>query len=163
MLSDFNNIQESCIHTKFAQSVLLWKLFNSFSESLQWKILCEHDHHYPKARLSWSRLARMRNSIVLPQRGFTLSTMKRFKIFTHFCDCSVKTELIYRNDCAENCFNRIQIGTIVYRQFSTAFALELTSGQWTRGTEDWVFAFCEFQHQSSLPCCPIHLVDYLHW
>ena len=30
--------------------------------------LCEHDHHFPMARLSWSRLARMRNSTALPQR-----------------------------------------------------------------------------------------------
>ena len=37
-----------------------------------------------------------------------------------------------------------QIGTIVYRQFSTAFAFELTSGQWTRGAEDWMFAFAKF-------------------
>ena len=30
--------------------------------------LCEHDHHDSKARLSWSRLARTRNSTLLPQR-----------------------------------------------------------------------------------------------
>ena len=30
--------------------------------------LCEHGHHYPKARLSWSHWARMTNSTVLPQR-----------------------------------------------------------------------------------------------
>ena len=43
--------------------------------------------------------------------------------------CSVKTKLIYRSTCAEQ-FNRFQVGTVVYRPFSTAFAFELTSGQW---------------------------------
>ena len=58
-----------------------------------------------------------------------------FIFFTHFCDCPVKTELIYRSNCAKNSCNRFQVGTIVDRQFSTAFAFELTSGQWTRGSE----------------------------
>ena len=57
--------------------------------------------------------------------------VKGFIFFTYVCDCSVKTELIYRNNCAKNSFNRVLVGTIVDRQFSTAFALELTSGQWT--------------------------------
>ena len=35
VLSDVNCSQESCIKTKFAHSVLLWQLFNSFSISLQ--------------------------------------------------------------------------------------------------------------------------------
>ena len=42
-----------------------------------------------------------------------------------------KTELIYRSNCAKNSLNRLHIGTIVYRQFSMAFAFEPTSGQWT--------------------------------
>ena len=45
-----------------------------------------------------------------------------FIFFKHFCDCSVKTELIYRNNCAKNSFNRRKIGAIVYKQFSTTFA-----------------------------------------
>ena len=49
-----------------------------------------------------------------------------------------------------NSFNRFLVGTIVDRQFSTAFAFELTSGQWTRGSEDWMSAFADFyQHQLS--------------
>ena len=72
--------------------------------------------------------------------------MTRFLFFTHFCDCRVKTELIYRNNCAKNSFNRFEVGAIVYRQFSTTFAWKHSSGQWTRGSEDWMSAFCECQH-----------------
>ena len=36
-------------------------------------------------------------------------------LFTQFWDCSVDTELINRNDCAKNSFNRISIGTEVKR------------------------------------------------
>ena len=56
--------------------------------------------------------------------GLPRSIVKSFVFFKHFCDCSVKTELIYRNDYAKNSLNRFQIGTIVYRQFSMAFAFE---------------------------------------
>ena len=107
--------------------------------------LCEHGHHNPKALLSWSRLARMRNSIVLPQRVAPFYH-EGLIFFTYLCDCSVKTELIYRSYCAKNSFNPRRVGLIVDRQFSTAFAFEPTSGQWTRGSKDWVSAFCECQH-----------------
>ena len=46
----------------------------------------------------------------------------------------------------KNSFNRVQIGTVVYRQFSTTFAFKRSSGQWTRGSNDWVFALCECHH-----------------
>ena len=107
--------------------------------------LCEQGHHNPKELLSWSRLARMRNSIALSQRVAPFFR-EGFVLFTHFCDCSVKTELIYRSNHVKKSLNRFQIGTIVYRQFSMAFAFESTSGQWTCSTENWMSAFCEFQH-----------------
>ena len=50
--------------------------------------------------------------------------MAGITFFTHFCDCSVNTELIHRNNCAKNSFNRFRVGAIVYWQYSTAFALE---------------------------------------
>ena len=90
--------------------------------------------------------------------GFPRSVTKRFRFFTHFCDCSVKTELIYRSNSAKNSCNRVLVGTIVDRQFSTAFALKLTSGQWTRGSKDWVSAFCECHHH--LFC---HFVPFTLW
>ena len=37
----------------------------------------------------------------------------------------------------------VLVGTIENRQFSTTFAFELTPGQWTRGSEDWLSSFCE--------------------
>ena len=51
------------------------------------------------------------------------SIVKGFVLFTHFCDCSVKTELIYRNNYAKNSLNRFQISTIVHRQFSMSLLL----------------------------------------
>ena len=83
--------------------------------------------------------------------------MARVTFFTHFCHCSVKTELIYRNNCAKNSFNRSRIGAFVYRQFSTTFALEHSSGQWTRGSEDWVCAFCKCQHHLLCNSVPFSL------
>ena len=84
--------------------------------------------------------------------------MKSFVFFTHFCDCSVRTELIYRKDYAKNSLNRFQIGTIVYGQFSMALAFERSSGQCTRGTGNWVSAFCEFQHHPFR-----HIVPFPLW
>ena len=65
--------------------------------------LCEDDHHYSKACLSWSRLARM-----LSWKGFIF--------FTHFWDCSVKTELIYRSNGANNSCNRVLVGSLELRE-----------------------------------------------
>ena len=63
--------------------------------------------------------------------GSPLTIVKGFIFFTHFCDCSVKTELIYRKNCAKISFNRFfKVGAIVYRQFSTTFALKHTSAWW---------------------------------
>ena len=66
-----------------------------------------------------------------------LSNVKGFIFFTHFSGFSVNTELVCRNNFAKNSLNRFLDGTIVDRQVSTAFAFELTSGQWTRGSENW--------------------------
>ena len=68
-----------------------------------------------------------------------------FKFFTHVCNCSVKTELIGRNNDAKNSFNLWIIRSKVNRQFSVSFAFESTPGQWSRCTENRMSAFCEFQ------------------
>ena len=96
----------------------------------------------------------MRNSTALPQRVSPFHH-ERILFFTHFCDCSIKTE--HRCTCAKNSCNRVLVGTKVDRQFSTAFAFELTSGQWTRGTEDWVSAFDECEHHQLLDFVPFSL------
>ena len=80
--------------------------------------------------------------IVQPKQVSPLLHGKLFVFFTQIWDCSVDTELINRNNCAKNSFNRITIGTEVYWQFHTSFALERSSWQWTRSTENWVSAFC---------------------
>ena len=78
--------------------------------------------------------------------GSPRSLLKGFMLFTYLCDCSEKTELGCRDNYAKNSLNRFQIGCIVYRQFSMSFAVELTSGQWGRCTENWTSAFGKF-HQ----------------
>ena len=88
--------------------------------------------------------------------------MKGFIFLTYFSDCSVKTELIYRGNCAKNSCNRVLIGTIVDRQFSTAFALELTLWTMDSWLERLGVRFLRVSPSSFLPFCPILLVDYLH-
>ena len=41
--------------------------------------------------------------------------------------------------------------------FSTSFAFERSSGQWTRGSEYWVFAFCKCQHHVRCNSVPFSL------
>ena len=43
------------------------------------------------------------------------SIVTRVTFSTHFFDCSVKTELIYRSNCAKNSYKRVQVGTKVDR------------------------------------------------
>ena len=118
-------------------------------------MLLVQDHH-SKVCLSLSHLARTMDRLSL-HNGSPCSIVTRFTFFTHFCDCSVQTELIYRNNCAKNSFNRSRAGTIVHRQFPTTFAFEHSSGQWTRGSEDWVFAFCKCQHHLLYNSVPFSL------
>ena len=75
-------------------------------------------------------------------------------------ECSVETELICRNNCAKNSLNRCLVGTIVNRQFSMSFASELTSGQWSRCTENWTSAFGEFHQHLFRDVIPNFLVDH---
>ena len=51
-----------------------------------------------------------------PTTGFLRSIVKSFVFFTHFCDCSVKTELIYRNNYTTSSLNQDQEMTIVLLQ-----------------------------------------------
>ena len=73
------------------------------------------------------------------------SLVKGFILFTYLSDCSVKTELVCRDNYAKNSFNRFLVGCIVYRQFTMSFAFELISGQWRRSTENRTSALSEFQ------------------
>ena len=65
--------------------------------------------------------------------------------FTFVCDCSVKTELIGKNNYATNSLNCFLIRSKMYRQFAVSFAFELTPGQWSCCTENRVSTFCKFQ------------------
>ena len=117
-------------------------------------ILLVQDHHsyvclYHTWHEQWIRLSFHNGSPRSIGTGFTL--------FTHFCDCSVKTELIYTNNCAKNSFNRFKVGAIVYRQFSTTFALKHSSGQWTRRSKDCVCAFTELKHHQLSNFVPFSL------
>ena len=104
-------------------------------------------HQDPTELLSWSDWARMKNLIVPSQRVSPFS-QERIFLFTYVCDWSITdwTALQKRSCESLNCFLN---GSKVNRQFSTSFASELTSGQWSRSTENRTSAIGEF-HQHLL-------------
>ena len=55
--------------------------------------------------------------------------------------------------------NRFLVGCIVFQQFSVSLASESTSGQRTRGTENWTSAFCKLHQHPFGQKCLILLVD----
>ena len=68
---------------------------------------------------------------------FHRSIMKWFIFFTHFCDCSVTTALVYRSNCAKNSCNRVLV-TIIFslckkrNELSICLVLlNLDSNSWT--------------------------------
>ena len=71
--------------------------------------------------------------------------MKVFTLFKYLRDCSVKTELVCRKIMRKLVSIVSKIGCIVNRQFTLSFALELTSGQWSRSTENRTYALSKFQ------------------
>ena len=89
---------------KFNHTILLWQPFNSFLVSLQWifflrriigqSCVCLH-HTWHK---QWVWLSYHYRS--------PCSYMAGFVFFTQIWDCSVNTELIKRDNCAKNNFNR---------------------------------------------------------
>ena len=90
--------------------------------------LCWLGHHSPKK----TSVLIVLSTIDCPITKRSLrSFVTGFVFFTHFCDCSVKTELICRNDYAKHSLNCFPSGCKVNRQFSMSFASELTSGQWS--------------------------------
>ena len=95
VLSDFNCFQESCISTNLYHSILLWELFHSFLIK----------------RVCW-----LEQCVGLScQHGSPRSCLTSLAFITQIWDCSSKTELTNRNNCATNSFNRVPIGTEVYR------------------------------------------------
>ena len=74
------------------------------------------------------------------------SCLASFVFITQIWDCSEKTELINRHNCAKNSFNRSLVSAKVYWLFSTSCAFERSSWQWARNTENWVSALCKFDH-----------------
>ena len=72
--------------------------------------------------------------------GSPRSLVKGFILFTSLCDCSVKTELV----CRDNYAKKSQPFPNRLHCVSTVF-LELTSRQWGRCTENWTSDFGKFQ------------------
>ena len=97
-----------------------WYICNRSSCARQ-KCVCLHlTWHKQRVRLSCQNMS-------------PCSNMAGFTFFTQIWDCSVNTELINSNNCAKNSFNRSLVSAKMYWQFS-------------RGTENWVSAFCTFYH-----------------
>ena len=95
---------------------------------------------------------------------FPWSIVKGFTFFTRFCDCSVKIELICRNNFSKNSLNCFLVCSKVNRQFSVPFAFEITLGQWSRYTENWTSIIGEFHQYRFLDNVPNSLWAILnHW
>ena len=75
--------------------------------------------------------------------------MKGFLFFTNFRDCSVKTELICRNNYAKNSLNCFLSGTKMNRQFSMSPASELNGGQ----RDVFLFSISAQRQTSGLTAC----------
>ena len=60
----------------------------------------------------------------------------------------------------KNSLNRFLDGSKVNRQFTMSFAFELTSGLWSRTTENWTSAFCESHQHPFSNTVPLLLVDW---
>ena len=119
---DFHRSQESCISTKFCSICLVVITFQFVLLYLCNRIsLCARSSSF-KSMFVLITLGTNEELDCPSDNWLPRSIVKGFIFFTHFCDCSVKTELIYRSNCAKKSLNRLQIGTIVYRQFSTTFA-----------------------------------------
>ena len=68
LLSNLNNTHESCIDTKIYSIYLVVTAFQFVLHIVAKEKFHSLGHHNPKELLSWSRLARVRNLIALPQR-----------------------------------------------------------------------------------------------
>ena len=158
VLSGFNCFQESCIITNLYQSILLWEPFHSFLVLLK-KILCMEFSR--KHRCCYQQSCWLEQWVSLSCQNKSPGSCLTGPVFiTQIWDCSVDTELINRNNCAKNSFNRITIGTEVYWSFSTSFAFERSLGQWTRGSDNWVSAFSEFDHHQFSDSVPFSLWSF---
>ena len=128
--------------------------FSISSPYLCTNILFVQDHHHSKARLSWSRLAQTRNSTVLPQRVSPFYHEKIHILHT-FLRLLRKDWADLQINCAKNSCNRFLVGTIVDRQFSTAFAF--STDLWTM--DSWLerlgVRFLRVSPSSFPPFCPI--------
>ena len=68
VLSNFNNIQKSCVHTKMCSICLVVTAFHFVLHIAAIEDLCWPVHHNPQVLLPWSHWARVRNLIALRQR-----------------------------------------------------------------------------------------------
>ena len=132
-----NKIYSLCIVVKTFQFVLYIVAI---------EILYVQDHNNPKALLSWHEWRTRLPS----HNGSHRSIVIGFTFFTHFCDCTVKTELVFGNNCAKN------ILTCPNRQNSVSTILQ---DPW-HGRLD--VCFRQILTSFSEQFCPIHLVDSLH-
>ena len=120
ILSNFNNIQKSCIHTKFCSICLVVIAFQFVLHTIAIEDLCEPGHHNPKALLSWSHFARVRNLIAPRQRVAPISR-EGFRTLHTPLQLLRRDWADLQKQLCENSLNRFQIGWIVYRQFSMTF------------------------------------------
>ena len=116
----------------------IWSVLISLQQKILvwWDVILQRNCCLDFTEINWLTHQNLR----LPR-----SILMGFKLFTHVCNCSAKTELIGKNNYSKYSFNCWIICSEMYRQFSMSFALEYTPGQWSRCTENRTSAFCEFR------------------
>ena len=87
--------------------------------------------------------------------GLPRSVVKGFTFFTHFCDCSVDTELIDRNNRAKNQFNGFCTSALVNGFLSSSSAFQFSSFQGAGGAKERMTAFGKVEHHSFSSFVPI--------
>ena len=104
--------------------------------------LCWPGHHNPKAFLSWSRSARVRNLILFWQRVAPICR-EGFRTLRTFLRLLRKDWGGLQKQLCEKVSTVSKSAALCIDNFPWSFAFESTSGQWTRGTEDWMSAFAK--------------------
>ena len=142
ILSNFDNTHKSCFLAEFTHSVFWWKRFNLLNVLLQNDLI--FSGFFIMSRYFGFDFSK-NNWLSHQYNGLSRALLVAFIFIAYSCHCSVDTELIDRKNNAINCITCILISTEVYRHFPFSFAFQLSSGQWSRWTENRMSTFCEFQ------------------
>ena len=138
ILSNLNKTQNPASIQIITQFILLWQLSNSLSMMFEWKVL-----------IRW---------VITIQRNFCLHRSQHNLIVPW----PYQIAPIYRKGIhIIHSFQRLQ--GVIFFMFSMSFDSELTSGQWSRSTENWTSTLKRIPPASFPRYGPKFLVDCPLW